>query len=325
MSTPTRTLTMDTLYTNTWWERLKKIEDVIFQKVALLYLMTKKTNMVAQTGGTSLECPVAFGINPTIKGYGRGDQVDLADIELNTVARYTWAYIAGSVTRFWADEQQNQGKFAIKRIVNSNLDNLEKSIRKYLDAQLFVAQTGKEIMSLLDYIPNDPTASVSVGGLNGGAGQTWWRNYYRDCAALPMATYLRDVLETMWNTILIENQDTEARPDAICTTQTVCEEYAKWGFDMAQARVDDLKLVDLGVGDLAFHGKPLFFDVNCPSGKAFALNFTDLFLFYDPTAWFQMREWTPIVDQLDRVALNVTALQLACKNRKTLGVLFGLA
>lgn len=324
MAAPTRTLIMDTLYTNTWWERMKKIEDVIFQKVAILYLMTKKTNMVDQVGGTSLECPVEYTVNPTVKGYGRGDQVDLADVEIDTVARYTWAYVAGSVTRFWTDEQQNQGKYAIKRIVDRNLNNLEKSIRKYIDEKLFTAQTGKEILSIVDYIPNDPTTSFTLGGLN-QATYSWWRNYYRNCSALPIATYLRDVMETMWNTILIENQDSEAAPDALCTTQTVYEEYARWGFDMAQAKITDLKLIDLGVGDLSFHGRPVFFDVNCPSGKMFALNFTNLFLFRDPTAWFQMRDWKEIPDQADKTAQNITALQLGCSNRKTLGVLFNLA
>lgn len=324
MPPPSRTLTMDTLYTNTWWERMKKIEDVVFQKVAVLYLMTKKTNMVNQVGGPLLECPVEYGINPTVAGYGRGDQVSLADVEIDTVARYAWARIAGSVTRFWTDEQENQGKYAIKRIVNRNMDNLEKAIRKHADLRLFTLQSGKEIMSILDYVQNDPTAVGTIGGLDQVL-YAWWRNYYRDCAALPMATYLRDVMETMWNTIITEGQDTEAAPDAFITTQTVKEEYAKWGFDMAQARVDDLKLVDLGVGDTAFHGRPVIFDVNCPSGRMFALNFSSLFIFRDPTAWFQMTDWKTIPDQLDKVAQNVTALQVACSNRKGQGVVFGLA
>jgi hypothetical protein len=162
----TRTTTLDMLYTNNWWERRKRIEDVIFQKIAIFYLMTKKANMVPQTGGTMIECPVEYDTNPTVAAVGRGDQVALADVDIDTVAKYEWAYLAGSVTRYWTDEQKNQGKYAIKNMVTRKMDNLEKSMRKHAAEKLFTAQAGKEPMSIVDYIPNDPTASASIGGIN---------------------------------------------------------------------------------------------------------------------------------------------------------------
>lgn len=320
----TRTTTLDMLYTNTWWERRKKVEDVIFKKVACLYLMTKKNNMVPQSGGSMIECPVEYDTNPTVTAVGRGGQIDLSDVDIDTVAKYDWAYLAGNVTRYWTDEQKNKGKYAIRNMVTRKLDNLEKSMRKHLETRLFTAQSGNEIMSIVDYIPNDPTASVSVGGLNGST-SSWWRNQYKDDSARPAATYLTDDMENMWNTILNNTQDAEATPDAIVTTQTIYEIYGQMGFELTQARIDDLKLVDLGVGNLAFKGKPIIWSNQCPSGKLFFLNFDVLNLTYDPAAWFDMTNWKDIPDQLDRVAQILAALQLTCSNRQPLGVIFGLA
>jgi hypothetical protein len=319
----TRTTTLDMLFTNNWWERRKRIEDVIFQKIAIFYLMTKKANMVPQTGGTMIECPVEYDTNPTVAAVGRGDQVALADVDIDTVAKYEWAYLAGSVTRYWTDEQKNQGKYAIKNMVTRKMDNLEKSMRKHAAEKLFTAQAGKEAMSIVDYIPNDPTASASIGGINQST-YSWWRNYYRDLSARPIATYLRDDMETAWNTIELVGQDAETLPDAIVTTQTVYEAYAKWGFDLIVAKMDDKKLIDLAVGDLTFKGRPVIKDTNCPSGKMFFLSFSSLNLVYDPTNWFAMTDWKSIPDQLDKVAQVIAAYQLVCANRANQGVLFGM-
>lgn len=321
----TRTETLDTLYTTTWWARRSEISDAVFTTTPFYYLMSRKGRMQSQAGGTRLEIPIEYDTNPTVKWVGKGGTVELTDTDPLTVASEVWRYLAINVTRYGVDEQQNQGKYQIKRMVTVKLDNAKKTLIDKLETSLFTAQTGAAMNGLPTIIADDPTASVSIHGINQSS-YSWWRNQYQDMTAYPMDTYLRDYMENMYNTIGAKGQSVSNTPDMLVTTQTVYETYVEECFELLNIQITDKKLADLGFGDMSFKQKPLTWSPACPSGKMYFINFATLFLLYDPTRWFMMTDWKDIPDQIeDRVAQILCALQLICSSRRHQGVLFNLA
>ena len=76
---------LNTMYTTTWYLRLKGIVDQIFNATPFWYLMNKKGKLSNQTGGRSIEIPLQYAKNSTVQFIGRGGTVDLAATDALTV------------------------------------------------------------------------------------------------------------------------------------------------------------------------------------------------------------------------------------------------
>lgn len=311
---------LDNLYTTTWQLRRKEIVDNIFQATPFWFWLTQQGKRRQETGGRRIEIPLMYGKNTTVTTFDRGDTFTIEDHEILTVAIYPWRYVAGSIIRYWVDDQKNRGKAAIMSLLNAKIENLRLSLIDKMEELLFQPNPGpKDPNSLLSIIrPQAPSAEGEdvIGEIDAFTHQ-WWQNK-RKQATGPFSTNGIQDMRNMFNTCSKGNDV----PDLILTEQQVFEAYE--GELLEIYRIQDKTLADAGFQNLTFKGKPIVWAPRCPQGMMFFINSKYFEWVYDPYADFEMTEWKAVQNSLDRAAQVVAAGNLVCSNRARQGVLYDI-
>ena len=323
----TLTETLNTMYTTTWYLRRKEVVDNIFNATPFWYLLSKKGKRSTQTGGRSIEIPLQYAKNETVKFIGRGGTVELEATDPLTVVHWNWKYLTGHIIRYFADFQQNRGKAQLIKKVNADIDNLQSSLIDKLETSLFSDGTGDGNMATdgLGNIVAEAPATGTVGNLD-RATYSWWRNNYKDMSGEAASIYLRKRMNTMFNDCGQQGEGVSRFPDILVCAQDVYEMYESEALEISRILISDRKMADLGFGDLAFKGRPLTWSPSCTDGSLYFLNTNVLEWVADPVENFTLGEWLPIVNQpRDVVAHAMTVGNLCAGNCKRLGVIFDIA
>jgi len=327
MANPTLTEQLNTMYTTTWYLRRKEIVDQIFNATPFWYLLSKKGKRSTQTGGRSIEIPLQYAKNETVKFIGKGGTVDLAATDPLTVCHWNWRYLTGHIVRYFADFQKNRGQAQLIKKVNADIDNLQASLIDHLESALFSDGTGDSGMAidgLLNIVAEAP-ATGTVANLN-RATYSWWRNQYKDMSGEAASIYLRKRMNTMFNDCGKQGKGVSRFPDIIVCAQDVHEMYESEALEISRIIISDRKMADLGFGDIAFKGRPMTWAPSCPDGSLYMLNTAVMEWVADPIENFTLGDWLPIVNQpRDVVAHAMTVGNLTTGNCKRLGVIFDIA
>lgn len=322
MSVPSRTETLDDLYTTTWNNRKKEVTDSIFDASPLTQKMREKGGIQLNgTGGRYLEIPLAYAKNETITSIGKGDTVSISETKFLTVAQFEWKFIAGSLVRYFVDEAKNKSVQAHLNWVNQKIDNLRDSMTDEFESQLFSDGTGnssKDINGLDNLVSTAGTGTV--GNIDSST-YTWWQNRTKTASGAA-SVYLLSDMRNLANTI--SEGKTRVFPDIIVTTQTVAELYD-------DEVLEQRSIVNQAKGDAEFtttawKGIPILWSGKCPSGRMYMLCSQYIGLNYDPDINMSMTEWKAIPNQVnDRVAQIVWKGELITSRRKSLGVMVSIA
>lgn len=314
---------LDTLYTTTWQLRRKQIVDQIFTATPFWYLMTKKGKRRTESGGRWIEVPLQYAKNETVQFFGKGDTISINDTQPLTVARWDWKYLAGSLVRYFVDDQKNRGQAAVINMMNAKIDNLRSSLIDKLETSLFsdgTGDSGKAIDGLGNVVATANTTGT-IGGIDRGT-YTWWRNNSTTMTSLSASVFLRKYMATMFNNCGKQGEGVTRFPDLIVTSQTVYEYYESECLEIARIAMADRTLGELGFGDLSYKGRPLTWSPVLTDNNMYFLNTAFLEWVADPIANFDMTEWKPIIDQPnDRVAQVVVVGNIVGSNCKRQGVL----
>jgi hypothetical protein len=93
------------------------------------------------------------------------------------------------------------------------------------------------------------------------------------------------------------------------TTQAIFEAFEDELLDYR--RFVNSKMVDLGIDNIVYKGRPVMWMPSCPSGNMYFLNPTYLYVVIDPDYFMDMTEWKAIPDQVnDRVAQVICTMQM---------------
>ncbi len=317
----TLTETLDNLYTTTWQLMKDKVRDQIFTATPFWFWMKEKGKLKAQEGHRYITEPLEYAKNDTITWLSKGGTVTLNDYEFLTTAKFDWKYVAASIVRFGVDDQQNRGKAQIINLMNSKFNNTRNSLIDELETRLFGYNnaTGTYPYGLRDLVLDDPTADVTIGGVNGNT-YTWWRNKSKNATGKSFDTYGVSYMRTMLNDCM-NNRMMDA-PDIIICDQTTYEYYEDEL--LTYKRIVNQKLGDAGFENQTFKGIPMVWSPQC-SQRMYFLNTNFLNLVYDPAMNFDLTEWKPIPDQVnDRAAQIVLAANLTVSRRLCQGVIYNI-
>jgi len=311
---------MDDMYAMAYAARRPNIVDNIFGQTAGWNLLVKqKKASRPQRGGRFIEQPLRYAKNETIRFIGRGANMTVTDTQSLTMAYFNWKYAAGSVARYFTDDQQLTGKTQIKSQVKEKLDVLEMSMVEYMEAALFGDGTGDgglAITGLQNVIDTTP-ATGTIGGLN-AATYSWWRNQSTAYTG-SFDVYGVSDWRTMRNDCSNGGQD---YPDIMITDQDQFEAYEDEGLEYYQT--SDRSLVDLSFENLKFKGSTLVWATSMLSAATYFINSKYINVVYDPLYVFTMTPWKDIPTQVnDRVAQIVWAGNITCSNRSRHGVQTG--
>lgn len=322
MALPTRTETLDEFYTSTWNNRSKQVVDNIFTATPLWKWMKGRNKIKYDgSGGRYLEVPLSYAKNETVASLGKGDTVSLNDTKFLTTAQYEWKYVAGNLTRYFTDDQQNKSKQAHINLATAKIDNLKNSLADKFEEFMFGDGTGnssKDPNGLRTFVVSDPTTGT-VGNIN-AATNSWWRNKQATSTGAA-ATYLLSDMRNLFNDC--STGQGVNQPKVIFTDQTSHELY--------EDEVQEIKVInDTMSGDpmmktVTFKGLPIYWSSQAPSGKMYFLNDDYISLTIDPDVNFMMTEWKQVANTLDRYAQIVVKLEFTCSRRASQGVLESIA
>ncbi len=321
MALPTLTKTLDDLHSSTW-ERVKTdVADNIFDANPILKVMKARGKFVEYNGGTDIMQPLEYGENETVDWIGRGSKISIETGEKFTMAKYQWKYLAGSIVRMFTDEDMNQGEPEIFNYTDKNITNLEKSLKKKINAALMedgsvsdLAMSGFKL-----YVESTP-ATGTVGGID-AATEPWWRNQHTSMTRLDHTVYLIDKMRTIYDDCS-DDGGTET-PQILITTKGVKNWYEDEALD-SHYYTESNEMADLGIKGCAFKGAPILWSKACDTALMYFLNLDFFEIAYTASKWFEMTEWKTAQDNLERVAQILAKLQLICSNREKQGLLSGI-
>lgn len=312
---------LDNLYTTTWKHIKTDVADNIFDATPLLAWMRRNNKIMDQVGGRHIEMPVSYAKNTRKKWVMKGSTMDLSDAEFLTETKWDWKYLAIPIVRFGIDDQKNRGRMQMINYAEAKLENARLSIEDEFESRLFAASgsgvdDGGAIDGLQYLVPDDPTASASVGGINQST-DTFWRSKTDTMSGVSFATSGVDRMRTMMNNCG-QNKSND-RPDIIVTGQTVYEYYedailGKWQFE-------NKAMADMGFDSISFKRVPLVWSPSCGT-RMYFLNTRFLQFVRDPGMFMDMTEWKPIPSQVnDRAAQIISAVAFTTNRRRCQGVI----
>lgn len=325
MPFPTRTETLDDLYTTTWTNRKKEVTDSIFTATPLTNNLMKRGGITFNgTGGRYLEIPLSYAKNETVRSLGRGDTISLSETKFLTVAQFNWKWVAGSIVRYFTDDTQNKSVQQHISLANSKINNLRDSLTDNIETQLFGDGTGngaKDMDGLGNIVDITPTVARTVGNI-AQTTYSWWQNRQKTSTGAA-SVYLLSDMRNLANTC--SEGKTRMMPNIIVTTQTVSELFDDEVLEQRQI-INVKEGADPESMSTAWKGVPVEWSSQCASGRMYMLNSKYCGITIDSDVNFEMTEWKPIYNQVnDRVAQIVVKLNFVSSRRQSLGVLTAIA
>jgi len=159
--------------------RQKEVVDNVSNHNALLNLLKTKGKWDTRDGGRTIDCPLTFLANSTVKFYDGGQESFSIPVEENIdAATYDWKFQGGFVYYTEAEKVKNSGTKAAVRLMKTKISNLKASLANSMSTSLYSDGTGsggKEVGGLQLLIDDDPTSAGTIGGIDQVA-NTFWAN-----------------------------------------------------------------------------------------------------------------------------------------------------
>lgn len=311
MTVTQKTFDLDNLFSTTWYNMKDHATDQIFTGTPFWYWLYSNGRIEREEGGQFIGEQLMYGKNTTVKTVGRGGTVSIQKPENLATAFFNWKYLAGSLVRFFVDEQKNRGKNKIFSWIKSDFRTLELSMVDELETMLLGDGTGN---GGLDFDGLGNIVSTVAGGTVAGissATDTWWDNKRK---AYSNSAGFIDEVRNAYNTVSVRND----HPSFIFSSQDVHEGYESTLVGILKVEQTPPGLGDMGFQTLRYKGAGWTFSnhISFPTDNMYFLNERYLRVVIDEFAEFEMTDWKSIPNQLDRVAQVVLAANLTCSNRR---------
>ena len=128
------------------------------------YLHAKK-RVVVEDGGPQISNPLINGLNPNVTSMQYYDTIPVNQTNEFTTVSYNMSRVVGSLIISDQEEDENQGRAAIFKILTGKIKALDESISRQFATYHTSIGAGTDPNGLGNLIPADPTTG-SVGGIN---------------------------------------------------------------------------------------------------------------------------------------------------------------
>lgn len=321
MALPSLTKTIDDYFLSTWYEIRPEAIDNILKATPVWAALKAAGCMTSQVGGEYITRTVKYATSGVTKEIAKGDTLGQGEPELETMAMWTWRYLSTHVQRSLLDDQKNNGKFKIKSLVQTRLQDANDTLVQKYETEALKAivtdETGKGIQGLNDLLPSYANRATGTYGKISRS-NTWWQANYKQLTT-PIAVNLVSDMNNLYNTCY----NGQTPPNLILTTQALYETYSDFALDMSQIVKDTGgQLVDLGFEVQRFRGKPMIWSPNVTAGDMMFLNTKFIEVVYDPNLWFDMTEWKVLPLQTERIAHIICACNIVGAQPRRHGLLY---
>lgn len=291
------------IVTTTLYNRSKKLADNVTNNNALLARLEKKGKRRPFSGGRQIVQELEYGENSTFNWYSGYDSVNISPSDVFSAAVYDIKQASVAVSISGLEELQNSGEEQMIDLLESRINNAEKTMRNQMAAAVYgdgTASGGKAIGGM-QLLVSDATTGT-VGGINAATWAFWANAKFgsvADGGAAATTANIGSYMNRLWMQ-LVRGTD---KPDLIVADNNYYRLYMEsltpnqrfTSADMAQQGFESLKYQS---ADVIFDGG---MGGNAPSNHMYFLN-TD-YIYMRPHS---KREYVPLSP--DRFSTNQDAM-----------------
>ena len=291
-------------------------------------------------GGEKIFMPLMYARNTTIEGYSGYDPLNITPTDPFTACEYEWRRIAGSINVDNDRLDKNAGS-AVKLfdLLKGMMQNLRISYQESWNDMLLKAKASgsKEPLGLFDLVKDDPSTNPASGALGGvdAVANTWWRNQKRDQGLVAFGSDQTGAGMVALRGLLRDCAFGTDKPKVLISGETAYEAVENTMLNQIRYVSDKEKaLAKAGFDAIMVKGLPMVMEKRITalrseqglSGDAiYAINPKYFKLYGMKHRWFEPSKVKEPVNQDTQVQHLITACQLTTDNRRTSGVLFGIA
>ncbi len=292
----------------------KKTTDIFAVDNVLLYMLMsggKFTDSLVSAGelvdgGEKIRVIVEYARSNT-GSYGNTTKIPQSKVNILNAARFRWAgaYAANAIDL--DDQVQNTGDAALVDMVQGKINNIQKTIRDTMGAQVYAAAaTDKDILGLGDLFAT--VTSTAYGSIDEATMAKWAA--HADATGGPISY---KIMQAIRRTAKV-GQSKDKKPNLYITTDTL-----KDGFErtlQSNVRFRNEKMVDAGFDNVLFGGAPVVADDRQADGYMDALNLNYLMLKTHSKYQFTKPEWEYSKDQPDTLVANTRWVGQLCTSHR---------
>lgn len=245
------------------------------------YLHAKK-RVVVEDGGPQITNPLIVGLNPNVTSMEYYDEVPVDQTNEFTTVEYTMSRVVGSLIISDQEEDENQGRAEIFKILKGKIMALDESISRQFAEYHTSVGTGTDPNGLGNLIPADPTTG-SVGGISLASEAQWRSSAYDFNGTLTpenIEEAFDDIIELDLNRGATTDSESKSKPTVIFAGRNIYRMHKAAARDKASIQLSETgfgkKLVNLGIVGTTHNGVPLLFDEKLGADDAYFVN--DAFL-----------------------------------------------
>lgn len=239
------------------------------------YLHAKK-RVVVEDGGPQISNPLITGLNPNVTSMQYYDTVPVNQTNEFITVNHFMSRVVGSLIISDQEEDENQGRAAIFKIIKGKIMALDESISRQFAAYHTSVGAGTDPNGLGNLIPVDPT-SGSVGGISMAA-ESQWRTSAYDFAGTLTPENIEEAFDDITELDLNRSTDGQSspQPTVIFAGRNIYRMHKAAARDKQhidlQATGTGKKLVNLGIVGTTHNGIPLLFDEKLLPNVAYFVN-----------------------------------------------------
>jgi hypothetical protein len=239
------------------------------------YLHAQK-RVIVEDGGPQISNPLIVGLNPNVTSMQYYDQVPVAQTNEFTTVSYNMSRVVGSLIISDQEEDENQGRAAIFKILKGKIMALDESISRQFAAYHTSVATGTDPNGLGNLIPNDPTTG-SVGGISLAAEPQWRSSAYNFAGTLTPEN-IEEAFDDIIELDLNRSSDGQSSPKPTCifAGRNIYRMHKAAVRDKSTIMLSETgtgkKLVNLGIVGTTHNGVPLLFDEKLAANVAYFVN-----------------------------------------------------
>lgn len=239
------------------------------------YLHAKK-RVVVEDGGPQISNPLITGLNPNVTSMQYYDTVPVDQTNEFTTVSYNMSRVVGSLIISDQEEDENQGRAAIFKILKGKIMALDESIKRQFAEYHTAVGTGTDPNGLGNLIPADPTTG-SVGGIS-LATEGQWRSSSYDFAGTLTPENIEEAFDDIIELDLNRQDDGQSspKPTVIFAGRNIVRMHKAAARDKTQIQLKDTgtgkKLINLGITGTTHGGIPLLFDEKLGANQAYFVN-----------------------------------------------------
>jgi hypothetical protein len=323
----------------------KKIADAVSTSNTAFEMIKKAGNWEGtDEGGPQLRVPIMYQLQ-ALKPLGAYGTVNINPINGDTAGFYAWGQTAAHVSFSDMEDFQMRGSLSLEKIVKAKQRQAEASLSDIFERALTRGQANIDTTSITQALTSsddgstfivplghliayDPTAALTVGGIDQSA-NAWWQNQTLASAATTLAGFLGELRKLYTRCQRGGGVGKTKNPDF-----HLCDERTFNIFEQALAvahRNPSYERADIAPGTVAFKGSPVSPNELLPDAANSSTTMTEgtwymgnsniLGFTYDKRDSFKTGASVRPANQLVNSALMPVRGALWTSNRKKLGVM----